>query len=493
METSRPPDHALLAELRAALPPGALLDAEADLARYSHDWSGDHHGRPLAVARLARTAEVATILRHCRRHRVPVVPQGGLTGLVGAAVPEDGRELVVSLERMGAVRAVSPIDFTMVVEAGCVLEDAKRAAEAEGCILPVSFGAQGSCRIGGIVATNAGGFNVLRYGMTRDLVLGLEVVLADGRVWNGLRRLRKDNRGYDLKQLFVGSEGTLGIVTAAALKLSPKPEQVQTALVGLRSVEDAVALYAHVRRSSSDLVTAFELLLRGCLDVSLRDDPALADPLASVHPVYALIELSCGAGIALGELMENALASAGGLIEDGVIAASQAQAQRLWRLRETMVETQGGGAPYLRTDVSLPVSLIPAFLAEVMPLLEDRFAGSRALAYGHVGDGNIHLNLVPPSGLATPARDALLHEAEAAIFDVLDHYHGSISAEHGIGRLKQAAFLSRIDPVSLSLARGIKRLLDPDEMLSPGRILPASRAPAGSAGGPTCRSREPTL
>ncbi len=474
MQASTRSDRALLADLGAMLPQAALLDAEADLARYSRDWSGDHHGRPLAVARPANAAEVATILRHCRRHHVPVVPQGGLTGLVGAAVPEDGRELVISLERMRAVRHISPIDFTMIVEAGCVLEEAKRAAEAEGCILPVSFGAQGSCRIGGIIATNAGGFNVLRYGMTRDLVLGLEVVLADGRIWNGLRLLRKDNRGYDLKQLFIGSEGTLGIITAAAMKLFPKPEQVETALVGLRSAEDAMALYAHMRRSGSDLLTAFELLLRGCLDVSLRDDPTLVDPLASIHPVYALIELSCGAGIALRDVLENALTGAADLIADAVIATSQAQARRLWRLRETMVETQGGGAPYLRTDVSLPISSIPDFLAEVLPLLKDRFVDSRTLAYGHVGDGNIHLNLVPPQGLAPPARAALLHAAEATIFDVLDRYDGSISAEHGIGRLKQAAFLSRIDPVSLSLASGLKHMLDPDAMLSPGRILPLS-------------------
>ena len=472
MDDRDPSEHGGLAALAAALPDTMLLTQPPDLARYSRDWSGDHEGRPLAVARPANAAEVAAVLRQCGRLGIPVVPQGGLTGLVGAAVPEDGRELVISLERMRAVRHVSPIDFTMIVEAGCVLEDAKRAAEAEGCILPISFGAQGSCRIGGIVATNAGGFNVLHYGMTREMVLGLEVVLADGRVWNGLRRLRKDNRGYDLKQLFVGSEGTLGIITAASLKLSPKPTQVETAFVGLRSVEDAMSLYAHMRRRSSDLVTAFELLLRDCLDVSLCSDTTLADPLADVHPVYALIELSCGDGIALSSVLESALADAGELMVDAVIASSQAQALRLWRLRETMVETQGGGAPYLRTDVSLPISSIPEFLAEILPLLAKRFPDCRALAYGHVGDGNIHLNLIPPAALQADARDAVLHEAEAAMFDVLDRHDGSISAEHGIGRLKQAAFLARIDPVSLSLARGLKRMLDPKALLSPGRVLP---------------------
>ncbi len=457
------------------LPDTALLTETDDLQRYGRDWSGDHQGRPLAVARPANAQQVATILRHCSRHRIPVVPQGGLTGLVNAAVPTDGTELVISLERMRAVRMVSPVDFTMIVEAGCVLQDAKHAAEAEGCILPISFGAQGSSRIGGNVATNAGGFNVLRYGMTRDLVLGLEVVLADGSIWDGLRRLRKDNRGVDLKQIFIGSEGTLGIITAAALKLFPKPEQVETALVGVRSPRDAMALYAHMRRQGSDLVTAFELLLRDCIAVSLRDDPALADPFAETYPAYALIELSCGAGIELRAVMEHALVNAGDLVADAVIAASEAQAARLWRLRETMVETQGQGAPYLRTDVSLPISSIPAFLAEILPLLRQRCVGSQALAYGHVGDGNIHLNLVPSAGIEAEARAALLHEAEAIIFEVLDRYEGSISAEHGIGRLKQAAFLARIDPVSLSLAQGLKRLLDPGEILSPGRILPMRR------------------
>ncbi len=461
--------------LAAMLPDDTLLTEAADLARYSRDWSGDHHGTPLAVARPRTVQEVSLILQHCTRHRIGLVPQGGLTGLVGAAVPEEGAELVLSLERMRAVRQISAVDFTMTVEAGCVLEEAKRCAEAEGCILPITFGAQGSCRIGGNVATNAGGFNVLHYGMTRDLVLGLEVVLADGRIWNGLRRLRKDNRGYDLKQMFIGSEGTLGVITAASFKLFPKPEQVETALVGLRTVEDAMALYAHARRSCSDLVTAFELILRDCIDISLADDPTLVDPLGERYPVYVLVELSCGAGIDLRAVLENALVSAADLVPDATIAASQAQAQKLWRLRETMVETQGAGEPYLRTDVSLPISSIPQFLAEALPALHARFTGSRALAYGHVGDGNIHLNVLPPRSMEATARAALLHEAEEAIFTILDGYDGSISAEHGIGRAKRTAFLKRIDPVALELAQGLKHLLDPDGILSMGRILPSDR------------------
>ncbi|RUX93967.1 FAD-binding oxidoreductase, partial [Mesorhizobium sp. M2A.F.Ca.ET.040.01.1.1] len=280
-----PPNSAsLIAALTGVLSDGGLLTEAEDLVRYSRDWSGDHFGRPLAVARPSSVEEMSALMRHCHAERIPVVPQGGLTGLVGAAVAADGNEVVVSLERMNRIRSISPIDFAMVVEAGCILEDAKRAAEESDCILPITFGAQGSCRIGGNVATNAGGFNVLRYGMTRDLVLGLEVVLADGRIWNGLKVLRKDNRGYDLKQVFIGSEGTLGIVTAAALKLFPRPTQIETALVGLRSVEDAMALYARARRGCSDLLTAFELILRGGIEITMREGKDFHEPLGKPYP-----------------------------------------------------------------------------------------------------------------------------------------------------------------------------------------------------------------
>ena len=354
---------------------GALLTAEADLARYSRDWSGDHYGRPLAVARPGSVDEMAALMRHCHAERIPVVPQGGLTGLVGAAVAADSGELVISLERLNSVRSVSAIDFAMVVEAGCILEDAKRAAEAQDCLLPITFGAQGSCRIGGNVATNAGGFNVLRYGMTRDLVLGLEVVLADGRVWNGLKVLRKDNRGYDLKQLFIGSEGTLGIVTAAAFKLFPRPTQVETALVGLRSVEDAMALYARARRDCSDLLTAFELILRGGIEIALAARPDFADPLSKPFPVYVLIEASAGGRIDLAGILQDFLAGAGDLVEDGVVASSRAQAERLWLYREVMVETQGRGGRYLRTDVSVPISRLADFVTDTLDALGKNHPG----------------------------------------------------------------------------------------------------------------------
>jgi FAD/FMN-containing dehydrogenase len=478
MNVRSPARTEAIAALDAVLPGGGLLTADEDLARLSEDWSGDHYGRPLAVARPRSAEETATVMRLCSERRIPVVPQGGLTGLVGAAVAAPGGgELVISLDRLNAVRMIDPIDFAMIVEAGCILENAKKAAEEEDCLLPITFGAHGSCRIGGNVATNAGGINVLRYGMTRDLVLGLEVVLSDGRIWNGLNVLRKDNRGYDLKQLFIGSEGTLGVVTAAALKLFPKPARVETALVALHSVADAMALYARARRSCGDLVTAFELILRDGLEVAIRARDDLPEPLERAYPTYVLVELASSAPIDLRTLLETFLSDAQDLVADAAIAASRAQSERLWLYRETMVEAQGRGGRYLRTDVSVPISKLATFLDEALRNLRQRFPEGLALAYGHVGDGNVHLNVIPPVGATAESMTHLFEGAEQTIFDVVDRLHGSISAEHGIGRLKQKAFLNRTEDVALDLAFTLKRALDPLGLLSPGRILPASPNP----------------
>ncbi|GGE11639.1 oxidoreductase [Aureimonas endophytica] len=466
-----------LAELAAGFPADFLV-ADPDLAAgYGRDRTGDYAGTSFAVARPRSAEELAALVRRCAALGLGLVPQGGLTGLVGAAVPgEAPPEVVVSLDRMSAVRSLDPIGYTMVVEAGCVLETAKQAADAADLLLPITFGAQGSCRIGGNVSTNAGGFNVLRYGMTRDLVLGLEVVLPDGRIWNGLRTLRKDNRGYDLKQLFIGAEGTLGIVTAAALKLFPKPTQVETALIGLASVEEAMALYARARRSCSDLLSAFELILRDGLDLALAHRPELGDPLETRCPVYVLMELAAGGSVDLRAVLERALEEAGEHLLDGTIATSRAQADRLWFYREAMVEAQSRGGPYYRTDVSVPIAAIPAFLDSVLAELAGSLPEGRPITYGHVGDGNIHLNVVPPADWSREARKRLFAEAEEVIFTAVDRFAGSISAEHGIGRSKKRALMARIDPVTLDLMRGLKDMLDPDHRFSSGRIF--DRRPA---------------
>lgn len=471
--TDTPPSGAAALEaLRAGFAPDLYLTDPEITASYARDRTRAYFGLPLAVARPRSTAEVAAVVRRCADLGLGLVPQGGLTGLVGAGVSDaEVPEVVLRLDRMAAIRAIDTLGFSMVVEAGCVLEVAKQAAEAEDCLLPITFGAQGSCRIGGTVATNAGGFNVLRYGMTRDLVLGLEVVLPDGRVWDGLRTLRKDNRGYDLKQLFIGAEGTLGIVTAAALKLFPRPTQVETALVGLASVEAAMAFHALARRSCSDLLSAFEILLRPGLELGLATRPGLSDPLETPCPVYILLELSAGSGVDLRGLLESCLEGAGALLRDGVIATSRAQADRLWACREAMVEGQSRHGPYFRTDVSVPIAAIPAFLAAALADLARDLPDGQPITYGHVGDGNIHLNVVPPADWALEARHALFRQAEALIFAAVDRFGGSISAEHGIGRSKKAAFLERVDPVTLDLFRRLKGVFDPANLLSRGRIF----------------------
>ena len=476
------PSAATLAALQAETRPDLFLTEDATMAAYGRDWSGDHRGVPLAVARPRSTAELSDLMARCAAVRLPVVPQGGLTGLVGAATAEpDRRELVVSLERMATVRSVNPIDYAMVVEAGCILDVAKQAAAEADCLLPITFGAQGSCRIGGNVATNAGGFNVLRYGMTRDLVLGLEVVLADGRVWNGLRTLRKDNRGYDLKQLFIGAEGTLGIVTAAALKLFPRPARVEAALLGFRSVPDVMTFYAHARRACSDLLSAFELILRPGLEVALRPPAGLPDPLGAPYPAYVLMELASSGPVDLRALLEDCLAGSE-LVADGTIAASQAQTDKLWLYREMMVEHQGRGGRYYRTDVSVPISSIAAFLDAALDALGAAVPDGQPVAYGHVGDGNLHLNVVPPAGLDAAGVTDLFARAQAVIYPLLDRFDGSISAEHGIGRVKRNAYVQGLDPVSRDLAEGLKSMLDPLRILSRDRILPASGGDPATTG-----------
>ncbi len=447
---------------------------DPDQARYTSDWSGEHHGRPLAIIRPDSTGQVAAALRVCNAAGLPVVPQGGNTGLVAGGVPSDtGTEILLSLERLDRVREIDAANFSMVAEAGCILSDLHRAAEDADRMFPLSLGAQGSCRIGGNVATNAGGINVLRYGMTRDLVLGLEAVLPDGRIWNGLRCLRKNNAGYDLKQLFIGAEGTLGIVTAVALKLFPRPTQTRTAFLGVASVEAALRLYAKARRDLSDLLTAFELIGRPCLDLTLAHSPDLRDPLDQPAPFAILMEASASGLVDLAALFERFLAdrAEAGEIEDGVVAQSTTQARALWRLREDLVEAQHRQGVHLRSDISVRISDLAAFIEAADAAMLAIVPVVRILNYGHVGDGNLHYNVLPPAGLDPAATRALVTHAEEALFAVVDRFGGSISAEHGIGRLKRAHLAERLSPVEAELMRAIKTAIDPGGLMSPGRML----------------------
>ncbi|MCE8029081.1 FAD-binding oxidoreductase [Halomonas daqingensis] len=460
-----------------------VITAAADQERYVRDWAGARLGMPLAVVRPRTTEEVAAVVGYCHRNGIRMVAQGGHTGLVKGALPDSRTpEVVISLERMTRIRGLDPLNFSMAVDGGCILEEVKRAAEEADCFFPLSLGAQGSCQIGGNIATNAGGVNVLRYGMMRELVLGLEVVLPDGEIWNGMKALHKDNRGYDLKQLFLGSEGTLGIVTGAVLKLTPRPEQSQTALLAVPSVEAAVRLYALARRRCSDLLSAFELMPRLCLELAFEAAPQLADPFDEAYPYHVLLELTATGPVDLSGLLEGLL-EAGmehEVVLDGVLASSVAQAGQLWAIRESMVEGQLLRGEHLRTDVSVPISAIAECVEQATAEVAALSPTSQVIAYGHIGDGNLHINVLPPAETPAEALPALFERLERAIFTVVDGFDGSISAEHGIGRSKQAAFLDRLTVTERRLLAGIKAVFDPDDLMGAGRIQPASERSSSS-------------
>ncbi|MEC9483183.1 MAG: FAD-binding oxidoreductase [Halomonas sp.] len=468
----------LLDFLTETLGATGVLTEDADIERYMVDWGGARGSKPLAVARPATPEQVAEVVAYCHCHDIPVVPQGGHSGLVGGALPH-ADELVISLERLNRVRAVDPVNFTMSVDAGCVLQAVKDAAEAEGCFFPLSLGAQGSCQIGGNVATNAGGLNVLRYGMMRQLVLGLEVVLPDGRLLNDMKALHKNNTGYDVKQLFVGSEGTLGIVTGAVLKLFPRPQTTRTALLACPDISAVLRLYAQARRACCDLLTAFELVPRKCLELALEAAPQLTDPLDEAYPMYVLMEVAASGPANLDAMIETLFTdgSEAGLLMDGVLASSDTQAQQLWQIREAMLEGQQQRGEHLRTDVSLPISALTAFHERATHLIREASPESTIIAYGHIGDGNLHFNILPPATLEEDDKVTLLQELEARLFDVVAEFGGSISAEHGIGKVKQAKFLKTLSEPEHDIMRGLKQLLDPRGLMSPGRILP--HAPDG--------------
>ncbi len=461
----------LQASLTASLGDELVLTDATDMVRYCRDWHGDVSSGAVAVIRPRNVEDVAAAVRLCAELGLAIVPQGGNTGLVLGGVPDaPDRQIVLSLERMNAIRAIDTEDFSAVVEAGCILSEFKDAVQEKGMFFPLSLGAQGSCRIGGNVSTNAGGINVLRYGMTRELVLGLEVVLADGTIWNGLSTLRKDNRGIDLKQLFIGAEGTLGIVTAVSVKLYPNPDHVETALLGLNSLDDAIKLYRRARRECCDLMSAFEFMPPVAFALAMEAIPDLKMPIADNYAAYVLMEISGSGLVDTGDLMSRFLEGVmeDGLVLDGVIASSRAQAQSLWLFREGMNEGQALRGAHMRTDISVPLSRLAQFVAEAEAELAKQLPECLAVSYGHVGDGNVHLNVLPPNGSTREARDAFIYKAKVIVNTVLDRYAGSISAEHGIGRLKREDFESRLGDVQRDMIERLKAAFDPQLRMNPG-------------------------
>ncbi len=452
----------------------AIRDAEA-MAPYLVEWRDRYVGKAALVLKPGSTAEVSAILKFANATRTPIVPQGGNTGLVGGQIPfESGHEVVVSLERLAHIRVVDLSGDTMTVEAGVVLANAQSVAASAGRLFPLSLASEGSCQIGGVLATNAGGMSVLAYGSARDLALGLEVVVADGSVWNGLKGLRKDNSGYDLKDLFIGSEGTLGIITAAVLRLVPKPKEMATAFAGVGSPEAALAFFTRVHEQAGPALTAFELLPRIGLDFVLRHGSETRDPLSSPHAWYVLFELSspCDNGEIV-RLAETLLAA--GIeakeVGDAVLASSLAQGAELWRMRELMSEVQRQEGGSIKHDVSVPVAKVPEFIARADQLIELMIPGARPVPFGHLGDGNIHYNVSQPVAMDRTVFLANWEALNAAVHEIVLDLGGSISAEHGIGRLKRDLLPHAKQPLELELMRRIKRAFDPNGILNPGKLL----------------------
>jgi FAD/FMN-containing dehydrogenase len=443
-----------------------VLIAPGDTKPYLTDWRRQYSGAAECVVRPGSTDDVARTVALCAREGIAIVPQGGNTGLSGGSVPAGTqRQIVLSLSRLNRIRELDPLNDTITVEAGCVLAAVQAAAQQAGRYFPLSLAAEGSCQIGGNLSTNAGGVNVLRYGMAREQVLGLEVVLPDGRVWDGLRGLRKDNTGYDLKQLFLGAEGTLGIITAAVLRLQPAPGASATAWIAVDSPRAAVELLAALRGRLGDRLSAFELISRSCLEAVLLHSKDVQDPLAEAHPWYVLAELSdTGEADALRERVERALFDCAehGALRDAVLAQSLAQAGALWRIRETVPEAQFTNVKH---DISVAVSKIPELIERIAPALETAFPNVRPFIFGHVGDGNLHYNIGPESLLAQrPAVNRIVYDAVAAL-------GGSISAEHGLGQLKRDEIHRHKSALEMELMATLKNALDPKGLMNPGKVI----------------------
>jgi len=466
--------HPLVQDLVDLLGAAHVL-TDGDLSAWQNDWRGRWQGRALAIARPGNTAEVAQVVRLCRQHGASIVPQGGNTGLVGGGVPDDsGTQVLLSLQRLNRVRGIDPANLTLTVEAGMVLQSVQQAAADAGLLFPLSLAAEGSCTIGGNLATNAGGTQVLRYGNARELCLGLEVVTAQGEVWDGLSGLRKDNTGYDLRDLFIGSEGTLGIITAATLKLFPQPAAAMTALASTQSLAQCVALLGLAQARLGSGLTGFEVMNTFSLGLVRQHFPQLTQPLPAcpwtVLLEYADTEGEAQARARFESLMEAALEQA--LIDDAAIAESLAQSSTMWHLRESIPLAQGKEGLNVKHDIALPVSAIPRFCAETDAALQAYYPGIRLVNFGHLGDGNLHYNVqCPLGGQARQFLDEHEHAINHIVFDQVQAHGGSFSAEHGIGALKRDELAARKSPVALGMMRAIKAALDPQGLFNPGRLL----------------------
>jgi D-lactate dehydrogenase (cytochrome) len=473
----RPPLASTLERLRTALGPAGTRESAADVEPYLTDFRRLYRGATPLVACPQDTAQVAQVLAICHEAGVGVVPQGGNTSYCGGATPSaGGDQVVLSLHRMNRIRSVDPANDALVAEAGCVLADVQRAAAAASRLFPLALGSEGSCQIGGNLSTNAGGLAAVRYGVARDLVLGLEVVLADGRVLHGLNSLRKDNTGYDLRHLFIGAEGTLGVITAASLKLFPLPRTVETAFLAVPDMAAAVQVLGRLRAATGDCVTSFEYLPRIAVEFTTRHVPGVIDPLGATYPAYVLCEASTSRlDPALRGLLESSLADCmqGGLVLDATLAQSGVQRDALWKLRESVPEAQRHEGASLKHDVAVPVAALPEFVDRAAAAVARIAPAARLVAYGHVGDGNLHFNVSEPAGRrSTASFVALQADIGDAVHECVRAFGGSISAEHGIGQLKRDLLARYEDPVALAAMREIKRALDPRGILNPGKVLP---------------------